>query len=124
MTLPTNVCPHCRKHLYLLCPACERPNFRANVVCDDCGATLRVGGRPCPPPIHRHVWPLDWHVDRERKWLLPAQVGLFICSVTLTALLVILIVEYRRPNRPPEPPEVYVLENGKLKPLEEVLKQK
>jgi len=70
------------------------------------------------------VWPLAWHVDRQRKWLLPTQVALFFGCVALTTLAVILIVEYRRPNRPPEPPEVYVLENGKYRPIEEVFKAK
>jgi hypothetical protein len=124
VVLPANTCPACHKHLYLLCPECDQPNFRANVLCDYCGATLRLGGRSGAPPIHRHVWPLNWHVDRQRRWLLPTQVALFISCVALTTLVVIKIVEYRRPNQPPEAPAVYVLENGKLRPLEEVLKSK
>ncbi len=121
--LPADLCPHCRRHLYIKCDECEATNFRGRDQCRECGARLKHTMREVRPRIHRHLWPIRWSFDRRRKWLLPVQIVLFVASVSLASYATIKIVEYRRHRPTPEPPEVYVLEDGKLTPLEDVMKR-
>lgn len=118
--LPADLCPHCHKHLYVKCGECHAPNFRGMRQCRECGAVLKHAVHEARPRIDRQLWPIRWSFDRRRRWLVPVQLALFIASVSLASYAAIKIAEYRRPRPSSEPPEVYVLEDGRLRPIESV----
>jgi hypothetical protein len=109
--------------LYVKCEECHAVNFRAREQCRECGARLKHAIPSAGPRIHRHVWPACWSADRRRRWLVPVQVALFVATVTLASYATIKVVEYRQ--RPPrlEPPEVCLLDNGKLTRSEDAWKR-
>jgi hypothetical protein len=104
------------------CGECRAVNFRGDERCQECGAALKWVVRGTGPRVDRQLWPLRWSFDRRRRWLIPVQMGLFIASVGLATYAAITIAEYRRPRPNTDPPKVFVLEDGKLKPIEEVVK--
>lgn len=116
--LPVDTCPRCRRHLYLKCGECQTVNLRRLEQCHACGARLKHTLRNAGPHVERHVWPVRWSFNRRRKWLLPVQIALFMASVSMASFTAITIVESLGRRAEPPPPEVYVVENGKLQPVQ------